>query len=220
MKFGYVLTGVAAAGLTLALTAAWPQDAKAKAKPPAKPQAGQAGQAGDAAKPQAGEPVPGGMAKKAMMPNENHAHLAALVGTWNASVKQWDLPGQPPQESTGTVVYQMIMDGRFLMESVTGQTPAGAYQGMGLYGHDNVTGKFESVWLDNQGTGMAKSTGEWVDELPGFKWNGQFSNLKNGGITECHSIMKKVSDTEYHYELHEKRGEKLFRSMEITYKKA
>jgi hypothetical protein len=218
MKFGYVLTGVAAAGLTLALTAAWPQDAKAKPKPQGEAPAAPAGGAKPAAAAQ--DTAPGALQKKAMMPNEKHAQLAALVGTWTATVKHWEDPGQPAQESTGTAVFQMIMDGRFLVENFTSDTPMGQFQGMGVYGHSNVTGEFENFWIDNQSTGMAKNTGEWVADQNAFKWHGEFANLKNGGVSKSQSLMKKVSDTEYQYTMLEDRGGKLFKSIEVTYKKS
>jgi len=161
-----------------------------------------------------------GILRNAMLPGQNHAHLKALVGSWNAAVKSWQFPNKPPTESKATAVFQLIMDGRFLVENFVGTTPQGDVTGMGLYGYDNVTGAFECVRIDTQGTGMARSTGEWKEEHGAFSFHGEFSNPLNGGPSKSHSTLKRVSDTEYLYEMYEMRADKLFKSVEITYTKA
>src|SRR5262245_46168717 len=50
-------------------------------------------------------------------PGEGHKVLAAKVGTWTANVTMWHAPGAPPDTSQGTTTMEMIMDGRFLVDT-------------------------------------------------------------------------------------------------------
>jgi hypothetical protein len=161
-----------------------------------------------------------GLLLRAGMPSEHHKRLGALVGTWNIKVKSVQDPGAAPVETTGTSVFAVIMDGRYVMENVVGETPAGPFNGMGLYGYNNMTNEFESTWVDNMSTGMLQNKGDWDDTQKAFKWHGEFVSPKNGGRTKSQSIMKRVDAGTFEFTMFEERGDVLFKSLEITYVKA
>src|SRR5881396_146705 len=104
--------------------------------------------------------------------NENHKLLADLVGTWGYTVKMWmnPDPNAKPEESKGTAVRKSMMDGRFFVVNVTGKMEMpGAdgkkkemtFKGMGIDGYDNVKKKFVGTWMDNMGTGVMMSEGDY-----------------------------------------------------------
>ena len=104
--------------------------------------------------------------------NENHKLLASLDGTWNCNVKMW-MDGdtsKKPDVSKSTAVRKSIMDGRYVIMDVTGKMempgPDGkkkemTFKGQGTEGYDNVKKKFVGTWMDNMGTGIMMSEGDY-----------------------------------------------------------
>ena len=97
---------------------------------------------------------------RAMTPGEPHAELAELAGEWSYTVTVWEEPKGEPTVLHGVSLKTMIMGGRFLREELTGEYMGQPFKGYGLTGHDNVTGEYVSIWLDNMGTGIHFYTGE------------------------------------------------------------
>ena len=95
-------------------------------------------------------------------PGEEHKKLAEAAGTWHGKVTMWMAPDtEPMPTSECTAKITPIMDGRFTKCEWTGEMPGmGPYNGFGLYGFDNVTKKYTSIWIDNHGTGMMQGEGE------------------------------------------------------------
>ena len=89
---------------------------------------------------------------KAATPGEAHQRFAEQAGDWDVTGKMWMAPGAPPEESTGKARIWTVMDGRFLMQEFTGSMLGMPFQGMGVSGFNNITGKYEGSWWDNMGT--------------------------------------------------------------------
>jgi hypothetical protein len=97
----------------------------------------------------------------AATPGDMHKWLAECVGTWKGTNKMWMAPDTEPTVSPCTSVLTAIMDGRYIKDETSGDMPGmGPFTGFGLTGFDNVSGKFQSTWIDNMGTGMMTGTGE------------------------------------------------------------
>ena len=98
---------------------------------------------------------------QAGQPGKMHERLAQGAGTWDCKTTMWMAPGSDPMTSAGTTTAAPFMDGRYLKVEMAGEMPGmGPYRGFGLYGYDNVAGKFTSMWVDNHSTGIMTSTGE------------------------------------------------------------
>ncbi|MGE3163294.1 MAG: DUF1579 domain-containing protein [Planctomycetota bacterium] len=89
---------------------------------------------------------------KAATPGEPHAKLAKLAGNWKFTIKYRMDENAPWTESTGTSEMKTVLDGRYVMDTTTGQTDMGPFQGLGMTGFDNVSQKYVSFWADNMGT--------------------------------------------------------------------
>jgi hypothetical protein len=96
---------------------------------------------------------------KAATPGPQHAMLAKLAGDWTCSIKYQMDPKQPAQDAQSTSSITTLMDGRYIQETSSGQMMGAPFNGMGLYGYDNVSGKFVSTWIDNMGTGIMSAVG-------------------------------------------------------------
>ena len=94
-------------------------------------------------------------------PGEAHKKLDAMAGTWNVKMKSWMAPGQPPEETAGTAENKWVLGGRYLAQQYDGKMMGQPFNGMGYTGFDNFKKKYESVWMDNMGTGIMMSTGSF-----------------------------------------------------------
>jgi len=96
---------------------------------------------------------------KAATPGAPHAMLAKMAGEWTCTVEYQMDPSQPAQKSQSSATITSMMDGRYIQEVASGQMMGMPFSGMGLYGFDNVIGKYVSTWIDNMGTGIMTSVG-------------------------------------------------------------
>src|SRR6202171_6812903 len=53
---------------------------------------------------------------KAGTPGDQHKKLEHFVGTWDAKVKMWNKPGDPPTDAAGTSDSKSVLGGRFVEE--------------------------------------------------------------------------------------------------------
>jgi uncharacterized protein DUF1579 len=96
---------------------------------------------------------------KAATPGAEHQWLASQVGTYDLKIRNWHDAGSPPVEDNGTSKRTMMLDGRVLVEDITGTLMGTPYTGHGLSGYDNVTGKYWGTWTDSLSTGLVISEG-------------------------------------------------------------
>ena len=99
------------------------------------------------------------------------------------------MPGAEPVKSECVSTITPMMDGRFVKCEIKGDMPGmGPFEGFGIYGFDNVSQKFVSSWIDNQGTGMMTGTGELSDDGKVMTWKFDF----NCPLTKKASVMREV----------------------------
>lgn len=160
--------------------------------------------------------------------NENHQMLAELNGNWNYTTKFTLSPGAPPQESNGTAVRKSIMDGRFIVMDVTGKMqmpgPDGKpqemeFKGHGLEGYDNAKKKFVGTWVDNFGTGIMTSLGDWDPATKMFTFVGEYEPLP-GMKQQMHETLKVPDKNHMQFEMFENQGGQETKTMEINYTRA
>jgi len=88
-------------------------------------------------------------------------YLAKGAGTGAAKTPCGWAPIPKPIKSECTCTTVRLWTADMFKAELTGQMPGlGAYNGLGIYGFDNVSQKFTSTMIDNQGTGIMNGTGE------------------------------------------------------------
>lgn len=95
-----------------------------------------------------------------MAPGDVHTDIAKMAGDWTVSAKMWEGPGTEAMMMDYEVSGQMILGGRYLQEDSTGSFMGQEFKGFMLFGYNNGTEEYFSIWLDNFGTGMALSKGK------------------------------------------------------------
>jgi uncharacterized protein DUF1579 len=161
--------------------------------------------------------------------NENHKMLGNMVGTWNFNVKMWmGDPNAKPQESKGVSVTKSIMDGRFFVSDVTGkmQMPGAdgklkdvTFKGMGTDGYDNVKKKFVGTWMDNMGTAIMMSEGDYDPATKTLNYTSEVEPVP-GMKTKIREVVK-ITDNDHHiFEWYENRNGQEVKTMQIDYTRA
>ncbi len=86
---------------------------------------------------------------KAGTPGEGQARLMKDVGTWVGKSTVWMAPGMEPINSEVVAEYSPVMDGRYVRCEMSGNCPMmGPFQGLALFGFDNVSKKFVASMVD------------------------------------------------------------------------
>ena len=159
--------------------------------------------------------------------NENHKLLSSLDGNWTYTIKMWmnPDPNAKPQESKGTAARKSVMGGRYVMMDVSGkfQMPGEdgkmkevQFKGMGLEGYDNVKKKFVGSWIDNMGTGIMFSEGDYDPATKTFTYTSEMEPMP-GMKSQVREVLKMTDTNHMILEWYENQGGGEKKTMEIAY---
>jgi len=140
-------------------------------------------------------------AMERIMPGPPHAALAKMAGTWDANVKAWMSPDQPPMESKGVCEESMIMGGRYLQQTFHGEMMGQPFEGMGYTGYDNVTQKYIGFWMDGMSTAWMTSTGTASADGKTFTFTGDMSDAMTNRVLPNKQVVSFPDDNHMHFEL-------------------
>ena len=156
---------------------------------------------------------------KAGTPGAPHQAMAATAGSYDAKVKSWQEPGQPPMESTATATRAMALDGRVLVEDFKGSMMGMPFTGHGMQGYDNVSGKYWSTWNDSMSTGLMVSEGT-CDAKNTCAFKGSWNDPIKKAPVAARMTSRWTSPTTQVFEMYGPgKDGKEFKMMEITYTK-
>jgi hypothetical protein len=162
--------------------------------------------------------------------NDNHKLLTSLDGTWNFTNKMWmdGNTANKPQESKGTAVRKSIMGGRYVVMDVNGkmQMPGADgkpkdfdFKGQGTEGYDNVKKKFVATWVDNMGTGIMTTEGDYDPATKTMTSTGEIEMIP-GMKQHIREVIKLADKDHMSFEWYETRGPQEVKTMEIDYTRA
>ena len=157
---------------------------------------------------------------KAGTPGMQQQDLAKHAGSWDLAVKAWMAPGAPPQESKATADRTMILGGRVLTEKVNGEAMGGGgpFEGFGMAGYDNVSGKYWSTWVDNMSTGVWTSTGSCSEKTSVCTYSGSYTDPMTKKAKHTRTVEHWEGADKAFVEFYEAgKGGKETKTMEITY---
>ena len=143
---------------------------------------------------------PEDMARMAMLgqPNENHEHLAAMLGTWEGVMRWRPAPEADFLEFPGVATREWVLDGRFIREVVKAEAPGGGgFEGVGYVGYNNFDNRYESIWMENMSTGVMHGYGVYNPETKVFTFYGDRRDPMSGRMIATWSEMD-MSDPDRH----------------------
>jgi hypothetical protein len=204
--------------------------AQTEKKEESKPEPAAVAPASAAVAPAASAPSEAEMMKQMMelsKMNENHKLLSSLDGNWTYTIKMWmnPDPSAKPQESKGTATRKSVMGGRYVMMDVSGkfQMPGEdgkmkevQFKGMGLEGYDNVKKKFVGSWIDNMGTGIMFSEGDYDAATKTFTYTSEMEPMP-GMKSQVREVLKMTDTNHMMLEWYENQGGQEKKTMEIAY---
>src|SRR5437773_5272776 len=139
---------------------------------------------------------------KAATPGPQHEAMKKWAGDWECTVKYQMDPSQPWQEAKSTATITTLLDGRYVQEVSNGEMMGMPFTGIGLYGYDNVIGKYVSTWIDNMGTGIMKSEGTADTSGKVITWNGSMSDPITGKPAKERMVTTMVDDDHHTFEMY------------------
>lgn len=164
--------------------------------------------------------------QKAMMdwmtknqPGEAQKLLAGRAGEWNLEVKSWMDPKGPPMVTKATASAKMIMDGRYLQETTTGDMGGAPFSGMGFTAYDNMTKKYKGTWIDSMSTGIFTCEGTYDAATKSMTMTGETFEPMAGKVVPVKAVTRFVDDKSHVFEWWGPApgSTEMFKSMEITY---
>jgi len=157
---------------------------------------------------------------KAGTPGAPHQALASSAGNYDLTIKSWPGPGAPPVEEKGTATRTMALGGRVLVEETSSTMMGMPYTGRGMFGYDNVTGKYWSTWNDSMSTGIMLSEGTCDAQVKNCTFTGSWTEpIKKTLITARMTLKWTDPKTEIFEMFTPGPDGKEMKMMEITYKK-
>jgi hypothetical protein len=152
-------------------------------------------------------------------PGPEHEILKKDEGKWNAAVKYWMAPGQPPVEMPGMETNTWACNGLWMRTEF--DTPDGSFSGRGIGGWDSFKKKYVSVWVDNASTYLAVSLGTYDKDKKAITFNGEQPDPETGKMNKTRSTMEYVDANTRRYTswMTPQTGQET-KQLEITYTRA
>jgi len=88
------------------------------------------------------------MAQDFPQPTTAHRILAKDVGTWDAQVKVWPIPGAEPFVSKGVETNELLRGGMWLVSRFEGEYFGAPFTGVGTFGYDPAEKRYVGTWID------------------------------------------------------------------------
>jgi len=158
---------------------------------------------------------------KAMMayatPGEIHKMMAKSVGTWTCAITMWMQPNTQPMNSTGEMKNEMILGGRYLKGTNTGNFMGQPFEGISITGYDNAKKIFVNNWIDNMGTGMMNLTGTWDNATKSITFQGSMVDPASGKDIPIREVLTFNDDNHQTMEMYANMGGQEFKTMEIKF---
>lgn len=155
-----------------------------------------------------------------MTPGAPHQHMASTAGEWRHEVTVWPAPGAESMQNEATSTAEMILGGRYLVETFTGTMMGMPFEGRGTYGFDNAKKQAFMTWVDNMGTGVMVGWG--TPEGNKIAYEGTFVDAGDGQEKPFRSVVTHVSPDHVIMEMYVPApdGSGEFKNMEIhSYRK-
>lgn len=122
-------------------------------------------------------------------PGKEHKLLDPMAGKWTVKAAFWMDPGAPPMEMDAKATNEWIMGGRFLKMSYAGEFMGAPFEGMGLTGFNNISGQFETLWLDNMGTGIMTGFGSVSADGKTFTFHSEYDDPMSGSRKKTREVI-------------------------------
>lgn len=138
---------------------------------------------------------------EAVSPDENHAVLEPLAGSWSHAVAFYPAPGAEAIQMTATSAAEMTMGGRYLVTEIHGDFLGAPFEGREVMGYDKVKGQYFALFHDNMSTGPVVSWGSWDPTTKTMTMEGTLADPMTGELEKkIRNTTRFLDDGTIHYE--------------------
>ncbi len=127
-------------------------------------------------------------------PGPHHEMMAKSVGKWMTESTFWMTPDAEPMVSKGTASQELALGGRYLMETYSGTMMGMPFEGHGMWGYDNASGKHMGIWTDNMSTTMMYSEGGCEDHCNKITLIGTYVDGMTGAMKTSKVVSEVIDD--------------------------
>ena len=153
-------------------------------------------------------------------PSKAHEMLAKDTGTWDAEMTFWMPESPEPQKATSVATYKMILDGKYQEGIFKGDMWGMPFEGRGTTAYDNASKQFITTWIDNMGTGMLVSRGQYDETSKTITFSGAMVDPVTGKEKKVKEIITYIDDNTQKMEMFDiDANGKEFKNMEINSKR-
>lgn len=153
-------------------------------------------------------------------PSKVHEMLAKDTGTWDAEMIFWMPESPEPMKANSVATYKMILDGKYQEGVFKGDMWGMSFEGRGMTAYDNASKEFITTWIDNMGTGMLVSRGQYDEASKSITFNGAMVDPVSGKEKKVKEIITYIDDDTQKLEMFEiDQNGKEFKNMEINSKR-
>lgn len=155
-----------------------------------------------------------------MTPGDMHKVLAQTEGEWTTEGKMWMDPKSEPMISKGECTYKMVLGGRYQETQFKGDMMGQQFEGKGVMAYDNFKKQFESTWIDNMGSGIMKTEGNYDPATKTFTMTGKLVDPMTSKECTVRETLKIVDDDTHVMTMYNTIGSQPeFKTMELTFKR-
>ena len=154
-----------------------------------------------------------------MTPGFIHQQMAKDTGEWKMTISQWMDPSQPPMKSEGTSINTIILGGRYLQSNQSSSVMGMPMNGINIIGFDNGKKIFQSVWIDNMGTGIMFAEGPWEDSTNTITMKGKMYDPISQMDLDVRETYKIVDDNHRVLELYVTQNGQEMKSLQAEYER-
>ncbi len=152
-------------------------------------------------------------------PGEEHERLQNMVGHWDCEINMYPMGVEEPIVSEGHSDFEMILDGRFLVQDFEGEMAGMKFSGHGMNGYDRAQEKYVGVWSDSYSTGMMHTEGTFDAETGVMTEMGKMAIP--GGEMNMKMETRELSDDQFHFTMYMGGPDGSYtKHLEITYTRA
>ncbi len=154
--------------------------------------------------------------QEAAMVGPKQQELAKGVGTWDAEIEFWPVPGAPANVTQDKSVRKMVLGGRYMHEVFTSNFGGQPFRGEMMIGFNNVMNTWETNWCDNMSTAMTRGVG--VEQEDGsIRYTFHETNPLTRSVEETWGFARKLDGGKERLEFWRKNDGKDWKMMQITY---
>ena len=153
-------------------------------------------------------------------PSKAHEMLAKDKGTWDAEMTFWMPESLEPMKATTVATYKMILDGKYQEGIFKGDVWGMSFEGRGMTAYDNASKEFITTWIDNMGTGLMVSYGQYDEANKTLTFKGSMVDPVSGKEKIVKEIITYIDENTQKMEMFEiDTNGKEFKNMEINSKR-